>query len=740
MDYFETCKVTEHWFAKLLRIRNFDNQSRKNLLHKIVQTMSQEVIKDARYLNYNFYFNYFRGDGFEEDTFEELYQNTLPTFYNEEMEIPFPDDEIKPIDCFFGYTEISSRPSTISPYFLIGGSLDLTIGPGSTPGEQSFRKNFLQREDFNKMFRLFEDIASGSSNKMKTIHRIVDTITFLGQLDVSMLNEDGDVTLSNGQEKTIWPILERDTRVTASYYLEFLINCFIYLMNEVRNEDEIVILQECPYVFDRFISSREPNLAYRVVNFLQTNQDNSEYRINTQWMRSSEEYNSLSILFKILSMNTCVNDAYIDTNMLRFADLNVTVGNNPVLTSYTQVQKALLKIFEMNVNFKNKIDNNANVTAIEFARLQYNHINNQVQSGNGEKQPLYERIVQDYSGIVNLITYLEGDTSLKEDVGSLTQQKEMSKVLLPIMGSKFATYPQAEILTNRPGGPTIGSIKRKAQRAAERASQGDPDYPQPKSIGGKKKRSRSIKKKGYKKKQNRSKKQKGGSRDIRDILKRAKDIGAEELFKRLLYWDDINNAEELHLFQASRNNEVELVRLLLEIGADINQANSVGETPLYVASEAGHEHIVRILLENGADVNKAGYDEQTPLMMAVEMGHEEVVEILLEYGANLDAKTNEGYTVFDMVYEDVFPEMATLLKAYQQKNEVTENIKKYKRSKMPTLRLLAFNNLYTNSISEINKNKNMLLPPSKLGGKKKKTKKQKVTKNKKTRKRNVRCK
>jgi len=491
MDYFDTCRVTEHWFAKLLRIRNYDNQARKNLLHKIVQTMSQEVIRDARNLNYDFYFNYFRGKGFEGVDFEELYQNTLPTFYDEEMEIPFPDDEIKPIDCFFGYTEISSRPSTISSYFLIGGSLDLTIGPDSSnPGEPSFRKNFLQREDFNKMFILFKDIAVDTGNKMKTLHRIVDTITFLGQLDVSELNEDGDVILSNGDEENIWPIVERDTRVTASYYLEFLINCFIYLMYQVSNEDEIVILQECPYVFDRFISSSELNLAYRVVNFLETNVDNTGYRINTQWMRSSQQYNSLSILSKILSINTCVNDAYVEANMLRFADLNVTVGNNPVLTSYTQVQKALLQIF---VNISGMLiserDSNANVTAIEFARLQYNHINNQVQSGNGEKQPLYDRIVQDYSGIVNVINALEGDSGLKEDVSSLIQQKEMSKVLSPVMGSKFATYPQAEMLTNRPGGPTIGSIKRKAERAAERASQGDANYPRPinPNRGGKKK-------------------------------------------------------------------------------------------------------------------------------------------------------------------------------------------------------------------------------------------------------------
>ena len=69
-------------------------------------------------------------------------------------------------------------------------------------------------------------------------------------------------------------------------------------MNKVRNERQIIILQQHrPYVFDRFVSSREPNTANRVVNFLQTNQDNSEYTQNKRWVRSTQQYDSLSILF-----------------------------------------------------------------------------------------------------------------------------------------------------------------------------------------------------------------------------------------------------------------------------------------------------------------------------------------------------------------------------------------------------------------------------------------------------------
>ena len=506
MDYFDTPQVSKHWFHTLLETK-FDRNPTKNFLHKIVQTSSQETNRDARLLNNNFYFNYFRGQGFSGENFEERYQLTLEPIYNEEMEMPFPDDQIRPIDCFFGYTELSSS-NPRQNYFIIGGSLDIT-NSSEPDGEENYRKNFLQREDFNNMFNLFRYISDESSNQPQvdsrtdtTLHRIVDTITLLGQLDVSELNEDGDVTLSNGAEENVFPIVERDTRVTASFYLEFLINCFIYLMNKVRNERQIIILQQHrPYVFDRFVSSREPNTANRVVNFLQTNQDNSEYTQNKRWVRSTQQYDSLSILLKILSMNTCVNDTYVNNNMLRFADLNVNVGNNPVLTSYTQVQRALLKIFLMFDIDINETETNANVTPLEFVRLQYNHISNQAQNENGEKQPLYDRIVQDYSGIVNLVTSLVGDNNLKEDIGSVTQQKEMSKILTPLMGDKSSTYPQSEILTSREGGPTISSIKRKAQTAAQQASRGDPNYPKPinLTLGGKKNNTKKRNKKKNKK-------------------------------------------------------------------------------------------------------------------------------------------------------------------------------------------------------------------------------------------------
>ena len=245
---------------------------------------------------------------------------------------------------------------------------------------------------------------------------------------------------------------------------------------------------------------------------------------------------------------------------------------------------------------------------------------------------------------------------------------------------------------------------------------------QPGKLGGKRKTRKSTKTK--KRRKPRSKKQKGG--DLNSELLGAIRNGDLEMVKRLLEQGaDINKATnsagDTPLYVASEMGHVDVVTILLERGADINKAtNSAGYTPLYVASEAGYEEVVKILLEKGADINKADIDGQTPLMIAVSYGDLEVVEVLLEYGANLNVRTDEGYTVFDMLSDGpswTRSEIENLLETYQQKNVVTKNIKEYKRPNIPSLRSMAHSQLDTESTSEINKNKDTFDIPGKLGGK-----------------------
>ena len=60
----------------------------------------------------------------------------------------------------------------------------------------------------------------------------------------------------------------------------------------------------------------------------------------------------------------------------------------------------------------------------------------------------------------------------------------------------------------------------------------------------------------------------------------------------------------------------EVVRLLIEAGAEKNHAKTEGATPLFIASQMGHAEVVRLLGEAGADKNQAMTDGATPLYIA----------------------------------------------------------------------------------------------------------------------------
>ena len=67
-------------------------------------------------------------------------------------------------------------------------------------------------------------------------------------------------------------------------------------------------------------------------------------------------------------------------------------------------------------------------------------------------------------------------------------------------------------------------------------------------------------------------------------------------------------------------------------------------TPLFLAAAYGHLDILRCLLENGADINASSADNCTPLMIALENGKLNVVTFLIEHGANVDLKDDRGDT------------------------------------------------------------------------------------------------
>ncbi|CAL4069542.1 unnamed protein product, partial [Meganyctiphanes norvegica] len=99
------------------------------------------------------------------------------------------------------------------------------------------------------------------------------------------------------------------------------------------------------------------------------------------------------------------------------------------------------------------------------------------------------------------------------------------------------------------------------------------------------------------------------------------------------------------LYRAVPLGDVEKVTTMIEAGADVNYRSSDGrdgETPLWVASKQNNSEIVQILLANNADVNKIGKDGQTPINIASENGHSKIVQLLLANNADVNKEDKYG--------------------------------------------------------------------------------------------------
>ncbi|XP_071142400.1 serine/threonine-protein phosphatase 6 regulatory ankyrin repeat subunit B-like isoform X2 [Mytilus edulis] len=105
------------------------------------------------------------------------------------------------------------------------------------------------------------------------------------------------------------------------------------------------------------------------------------------------------------------------------------------------------------------------------------------------------------------------------------------------------------------------------------------------------------------------------------------------------------------LYDASREGYLDIVKFLLQKGADVNSFGRHGQTALYAACIGGYFAIVKFLIKQGAAVNLAikrdvySSYEKTSLNVACRCGNHKIVQFLIDRGASLDTMSNIGRTL-----------------------------------------------------------------------------------------------
>lgn len=132
-----------------------------------------------------------------------------------------------------------------------------------------------------------------------------------------------------------------------------------------------------------------------------------------------------------------------------------------------------------------------------------------------------------------------------------------------------------------------------------------------------------------------------------------------------------NDCTALHI--ACKKGSLNLVNYLIRQSAELNCKDKHGNTPLFEACKQENKEIVSLLLKKGADINQSNIERQSPLMIATMNGRTRIVDLLISNKADVSCSSANEETALIIAVQEQIKDIVLILTDYATGEKSLEN-------------------------------------------------------------------